>query len=299
MPTKWTPENLSDARRRHEAGESLSQIAPSMGVDPETLRKKFHDWGWPVMKQGVGKQRRHDAKFKALHERYIAGESGVALASEAGIDFANLYTAWHRRGWPVRDGQEAAALRYADTSPEYRQALTVAAHDAVRGRGQSFEHRCRIALGRERTLAHQSETEELLLNMLPVDAIPGKAVGPYNVDIAIGTVAVEIYGGTWHAQGRAAARFPQRTRYLFDHGWSVVIIWVEQARYPLTVAAAEYVIALGEFTRSNPTATAQYRVIRGNGQVIVRGCANDDHFPLKPSRERRLHLRCPHDLPTD
>lgn len=204
-----------------------------------------------------------------------------------------------KRGWATRSVAEASALRYADTTPEYRRAITAAAHDAARGSSHSFEYRCRIALGKERTLANQSETERLLLDMLPVGAKPGKAIGPYNVDIAVGTVAVEVYGGTWHSGGRAAARFPQRVRYILDQGWSVVLIWVEQARYPLAVAAAEYVIALGEFTRRHPTAPTQYRVIRGTGEEIVRGCAKDDHFPLKPARERRLHLRCPHDLPGD
>lgn len=298
MPTKWTPENLGDARRRHEAGESLRQIAPSIGIDPETLRQKFHEWGWPVMPRGVAKQRANDARFKALHDRYLAGESGTALAAEAGINFANLYTAWRKRDWIIREGKEASALRYAGTTPEYRQAITVAAHDAVRGSNRTFDELCRRAIGVERARSNQSAVERAMLAMLP-DATPCKAIGPYNVDLALGTVAVEIFGGGWHGGGHHAARWPERIRYLLDQGWSVVVVWVQQPRYPLTVAAAEYVIALSEFTRSNPTATAQYRVIRGNGQVIVRGCANDDHFPLKPPRERRLHLRCPHDLPCD
>jgi hypothetical protein len=138
-----------------------------------------------------------------------------------------------------------------------------------------------------------------LLAMLPDGALPCKAIGPYNVDIALAPIAVEVFGGAWHGGGRAAARWPKRIRYLLDEQWHVVVVWVEHARDPLTIGAAEYVVALRDQLRRNPALVGQYRVIRGSGKEIIRGCANDDHFPVKPPRGSRTHVRCEHALPTD
>lgn len=246
-------------------------------------------------------RRRKDAFYRGMYDRYLAGESAYAIATEAGIDTGNLTKAWRLRGLHTRPATEAAALRHARMTADERMALVAPAHDAVRGKPPTFDQMCQAAATREREALHVSGLDRQVGHWLT--AYPGvtlaKAIGPYNVDLAFERVAVEVFGGGWHGGGRAAARWPNRIRYILDQGWSVIVVWSEKYRQPLDVGAAQYIIAFIEEARRNPPAIGQYRVIRGDGQEIIRGCANDDHFPVKPSRRRSERSWCEHQLPTD
>ena len=81
-----------------------------------------------------------------------------------------------------------------------------------------------------------------------VGVIYQKAIGPYNADLAIGTVAVEVLGGQWHR----IKHHGKRLRYILDAGWDVIYIWVDAKHFPLGPGAAEYVIAHCEF-REEPS----------------------------------------------
>lgn len=293
MSRKLPPLDFDDLYRRYQAGETGKQIAVSVGIGETTLMRQFGKRGLP--RRHSGTERKHPG-FAAIN-----GLSAPEIAARFGVNPATARR-WLRAVGQQPNRSEAMRLRLARLGANGRASLVSAAHAAVRGRPKSFDDLCRKAIGRERAGSHISPNDRALADMLTQRGLTvtlGKAVGPYNVDIAAGAVAVEVFGGAWHGGGRAAARWPQRIRYLLDTGWSVVVIWVEQATYPLTVEAADYVVSLCQVTGSDPSARRQYRVIRGTGQEIVRGCAQDDHFPVKPPRERRIHVRCDHERVAD
>lgn len=123
-----------------------------------------------------------------------------------------------------------------------------------------------------------------------------KAIGPYNADLAAYPVAVEIFGGNWHARGRHAARFPDRVRYFLDQGWNLVIVWVLdrrrwQSAIPLTPAAADYIASFVQLTRRDPSTRGQYRVIWGDGKEAATDGLDLNELALVPSRRRVYHLR--------
>jgi hypothetical protein len=112
-----------------------------------------------------------------------------------------------------------------------------------------------------------------------------RACGPYNIDLLAGeTIAVEVYGGGWHANGRHAARHGERTRYLLDRGFDVVIVWVEKKYGRAWVGALKHVVADLERSDRTPSAVREYRVIRRRGEILTRN-ANDRDLPLKPPAE--------------
>ena len=78
------------------------------------------------------------------------------------------------------------------------------------------------------------------------------ACGTYNLDIAVHPVAVEIHGGAWHGYGTHGAGAIQRSRYILDAGWTLIVIWVNERRHPLSAAAADYVVALREESERDP-----------------------------------------------
>jgi hypothetical protein len=294
MPRKLLPADLNHARRLYEAGDSFEKIAPVVGIHAETLRQKFHILGWPVRSVSHTREMGNNARYLALYTRYLAGETAMALATEVNMSCGNLTGAWKRRGWTIRDSSETMLLRMSTTAPDERKLLAAAAHEANRGRTDPMERRMRRAATRERLGLGISPLDRRLAEMLPGSHL-GTAIGPYNADVTIGCIAVECYGGQWHGGGRAFARWPKRVRYLLDHGWSVLVIWIDNGRHALSVKAANYALTLSDIPRLEPASWAQYRVIWGNGQEIARGCAQDDDFPIKPAFRGGPLIRCPHD----
>lgn len=226
----------------------------------------------PVLGVVAMSHRRHPGT-DILRGLYVDEQlSSVQIAARYGVTFGTV-CGWLKKAGLTRTPREAAQLVQAQRSPDEVRAMTAAMQDTIRGAKRSAIDLERRALGKERTRAHQSPIERELLAMLPVRAIPCKAIGPYNVDIAVDGIAVEVYGGGWHAGGRAAERWPARIRFLLDAGWRVVVVWVQRNRYPLTKEAADYILALGE---DGP----EYRVIRGTGQAMLTRYRHDDSFPL-------------------
>jgi very-short-patch-repair endonuclease len=137
----------------------------------------------------------------------------------------------------------------------------------------------RRALGIEHARSNTSPYEIELLAMLSTQKltlIPQKAIGPYNVDIAANSVAVECLGGGWHR----TKRHGHRLRYLLNSGWDVLYIWIRPTiGIPLTQHATEDIISFTEFRDRNPTAPSRYRVIRGSGEFITEGNLNSNDIP--------------------
>jgi very-short-patch-repair endonuclease len=216
-----------------------------------------------------------------LVRRYTGGESEQALAKSFGVDRGTIRARLLKAGVQRRGSSESAYLRMAHLSPEERARNADAAHDAVRGTTWTDE---RLAL-KAQTIERQgadwagaSPAERVLADMLRgagLTVINQKAAGPYNVDVATGSVAVEILGGSWHR----SKHHGERLRYLLDAGWDVIYIWVIDGSCPLTAGAAEYVIAHCQFRDRHPAAPRCYRVIRGSGEFVAEGSADRDDIP--------------------
>lgn len=216
-----------------------------------------------------------------LVQRYARGESEKALAETFGVSRDVIRRRLVKAGVEPRNRSDAMFVRMAHASPEERSRLADAAHAAVRGKPRSTEFLISRAKGIE-TLgaAHGtvSAAEILLASMLRgywLQVTHQKAIGPYNADLAAGTVAVEVLGGSWHR----SKRHRKRLRYLLDAGWDVIFVWVDGLHYPLGRGAAEYVAAHCEFRSRNPAAPRCYRVIRGDGKFVAEGSADGDDLP--------------------
>ena len=162
--------------------------------------------------------------YVALHQRYVAGESGVEIARSVGIDHTGLYMAWKRRGLPMRSGSEAKRLEF-QRYPERRTAAPMAMQAARRGNTDPMERRIRRALTREERQLGTSRLEDEVaayFDQNGVEYVRQKAIGPYNVDFAIPAagVVIEINGGGHNP--RVRANRARRTAYIESEGWEVV-----------------------------------------------------------------------------
>jgi very-short-patch-repair endonuclease len=190
----------------------------------------------------------------------------------------------NENGITPRGRRDAMFLRMSQTSPEERSRLTTSAHNAVRGISQSIDHRCKIAITKEKTLSGVIAPLEIdVCNMLidrGFNCIPQKAIGPYNIDIAIiePPIAIEIFGGGWHNSGTHAARYSKRIEYILNSGFTPIIIWTSGF---ITNGAIDYIVTLSEKLRSCPPIRCEEHVIRGDGYLRSIGNRKFNRFPGK------------------
>jgi very-short-patch-repair endonuclease len=207
-----------------------------------------------------------------LLSRYVAGESENKLAREVGIDRGAFRRRMLAAGITPRNQSEAETLKWAGMIGPERAAQVAAAQIARRGQRDTIATKETRAKSNERTLIRATPVELALVDRLRHNGLhitPQKAIGVYNIDVALESprIAVEIFGGNFHASGSHAAAFHERVKYLLNCGWSVVIVWVDARRYPLSIACDDYIIALAQSLGGNPPTRGQYRVILGNGDA--------------------------------
>jgi len=213
-----------------------------------------------------------------LARRYLAGQSIKRLAEAFGTDRGAVRDRLVEYGVCIRTRSEAQQLAADNMTTETRKRMVGPAHAAVRGKRQSEEHRCKIAATREIKCIGTSRTEHIAADMLRsagYEVVLQKAIGRYNVDIAIPElrVTVDIFGGQWHSAGRHAVRFAERDKYILNRGWRPFYIWVTK-EYPLETPALDHVIANAQITCTNEPAWCEQRMVYGGGQLASIGKDN-------------------------
>lgn len=228
----------------------------------------------------------------ACIERYTAGESPAALAKEFGISRPALLGRLRRDAIPVRGRREAELLKNANRTVEERQAQALAANLTVRGRSASWAERCKRAATLERTHVHASPNERILAELLAAHGVMPviqKAVDIYNIDVALWPLAVEVYGGGWHAYGRHRQRSRARFSHLVASGWAPVIVWcipgVPGAKdWRPTACLAK---ALVELHAANSSPAAGMYVYRFDGRLLQQSPTDYDVLACIPARAYR------------
>jgi hypothetical protein len=109
-----------------------------------------------------------------------------------------------------------------------------------------------------------------------VISIPQLAVGPYNIDLAIGNVAVEVDGRGGKPLSRPDTR--QRVEDLLNRGWNVYYIVIyPKVTYPPRRVLKDLVPFL-EAANRTPARRREYRVVRSSGELMASGRGYIDHL---------------------
>lgn len=218
--------------------------------------------------------KRSDFDIDYLINLYNRGEPIQALSKRFGVSRSTLKRRFVERGVIIRGNREAQTIRMSRTTKEDRLRFSSAAHAAVRGSKRPIEEKYKTAITRERKQLGISPVEDICKRMLEERGFTcksQKAIGPYNIDIALTefSIAVEIFGGGWHAQGRVSARFSKRVKYLLDSDWLPVIIWVDSRWFPFGVGAVDYIVSLVDKISSDKTLRSKKHMIRGDGEIFT------------------------------
>jgi len=259
--------NIDDLIQRYLAGESVDELARKNDISVQSIYRRFKKNGIPL--RGP---RLDIPNIDAYISRYLAGESENALSRELGVAREVLRRRLIENGVTPRSRSRGMTARWALATPEDKSAMLTNAHIASTGRKATVAERISQAITREKNLSNADISEHILsefLAALEYTVTLQKAVGIYNLDIALNEfpLAVECFGGGWHSSSRHLARFHERTKYLLDSGWHILIVWIDSRRYPLSVGCAQYIHSLIQELSSNPPVRCQYRVILGNGET--------------------------------
>lgn len=207
---------------------------------------------------------------------YLSGQSEQSLAQEVGVGRGAIRTFLIKHGVQPRDRSAALTTRMANATPDERQAWSAAAHKAVRGKKRTVTELTKRAATKERSTHwigrwEQELADELIRRRLPIAT--QKAVGPYNIDIALGHLAVEVHSNGSHPHTRDG----QRIVYLTNRQW--LVVYVHTYGGVNIPVVADYLCALHEETQRNPTLIGEYRVVRGSGEILPFSRRDLDHRP--------------------
>lgn len=295
MSTKCKLSDPTDAIRLYQSGLTLQEVGNQLGVDGVTILMTLRRAGVPTRGHGGPKPKRRlrVANPDGIIAAYASGIPEQQIAKDSGCSRCVIARLLTERGIQRRDVSQANTIRMQRMTPAERIALTAAAHDAVRGHPASADSKIKRALTESVVGNHIVPVESDLavwLRQRGLSVSQQFAVGPYNLDVAINAppIAIEIYGGGWHAYGSHLARHFERVKYLLDRGWSVVIVWVDGRRYPLRESVCDYLVALTDELRQDPSTPCQYRVILGDGQLAsVRRTHLNDRAAIERLRSGR------------
>lgn len=282
MAPKIPAHKLDDAVSLYLSGEPMEKIQASTGISLTSLYRVFRARGIPSRKT------RTDIPMTEIVRKYEAGSSLNALSREYAVSRGAIAKRMTDMGIELRDMSAAGKARNEALSESERKAQVAEANKAARNRRVPEIEKFRRALAVERTGRPSSPGEALLKAMLEQRGYSPaieRAVGPYNIDLSVLPVAVEVLGGGFHG---VKSRHRERTPYILDSGWHLVMVWDHEGSSALGPGAAEYLVSFIEQVRRNPPATCQYRVISGNGKLLAACGREDNEFPLVPPPRGRV-----------
>lgn len=288
MAHKFDPAELDNAITLYLAGQPLNKCAATLGVSPKVLKRVLTSRGIETRGRVYAWQTIPAEEVISLYVEH--GVSEYELSTRFDVDRAAIRTLLTKNQVPIRSHSEAGIVRASKMTAEEIAAQTAAAHAATKGRKATWEERAKRAATVEIKPAPMSNHEATFAGYLDQLGIPWRrevAVGIYNIDFAIGSIAVEILGGEWHAY--KGERHPRRIKYILSQGWALVYIWATP-NYPLTLASAEHCVTLAQEASRNPAVIGEYRVIRGDAHEIARGRDELDEFSLEQSARNSANL---------
>lgn len=206
--------------------------------------------------------KRHDVLAR-VYAMYRDGVPVIGIARAIGKARGLVYSCLRDLGLPARDMREAQRLRYAGTSDAERCSQTLAAHAAVRGKKRSEKVLAMQAMSRQAAMVRVGAFEsDLALDLASWAPVQQFAIGPFNIDVMVWPLAIEVHTQRCHPHG--SPRIRRRIRYLLDLGVSPCYLCVHTRDGE--VPSAEALIAIQCLIRKTQRGNAAtYYLMRADG----------------------------------
>ena len=223
--------------------------------------------------------------IRAAHE---AGESVLALSKRLGVNRSTIAQRIREAGGEPRGSRAANILVAANKTPEQHRAGAQAAQEARRNKGASHAEKVKRAASRGKVIgAGENEIANAARAAgLPVDQ--QAPVGIYNVDVLVGSIAVEVIRlPSSHLRDPA---FRERAKYLRDCGLCVVLVTFRKpSGVSSIVGNLDHVVAFLERADCTPALRSKDWMIRCSAERFSRTRDDRGQFSAIPATERFLY----------
>lgn len=257
--------NINDAAEFYAKGVTLAATAIEFGVNPDALSKAFKAIGVDVQRTGRAvAHNRIELPIDEIITMYQSGRSENSIAKHFGVVRSVIRRVITEAGLEARTQSEAEKIKWAQMTLEQRANQVKSAHESTSGTPTTFEHRCKIALAREKLMADhhigigEPEFREYLVEN-QIHFLYQKAIDTYNVDFLIGNVAVELttFGGRYRWYRTAQN---ERVKNLLKRGYKTLAVEFDSAE-TLINFADNIITYVNRISRCD-TDTAKYWVVR-------------------------------------
>ena len=139
MPLVMAHHDVNHLIERCKAGETLKNIADSIGACDRTVMEAFHRVGFRPLQWARAQSIQ---TCEPLHAAHMAGESLLSISQRTGIGRSTIIRAFKRLGLPWRDRSDGQRARMARLDADARRAHVAGANAAARVRDGGFWKRC-------------------------------------------------------------------------------------------------------------------------------------------------------------
>lgn len=291
MPSKIPDSLIDDAYQLMLDGHNLTSASKLVGVYPDIVSKRIRSRGLEIPKTKQRAHNRQDIPLEQIVSRIDAGMSVKAIAEELNTSRNVITRILNEAGIQQPNRSEAMFIRMSKTTGQERQQITRAAHDAVRGKSQSFDHRCKIAVARCINQTEyffgpgEKEFKEILADR-GIEAVGQFPCEIYNIDfLVMGNVAVELTR-TW--QSRFISRPDQLNRFKKFAEHNIRTVGVAFRSVESLLRNIDDVIANIHQVSSDESFIGKHRVIRCTFENFTRFRDKRGKFAAKRVPKRFL-----------
>lgn len=266
-------------------GRTATDLSIELGINYSTFMTHLSKHGFVVPRRGGCEVVK--LPVEQIVTMYQDGESENAISKHFGTSRNVIRNRLLKAGIVPRTQGESEKLKWAKMTDEARKNQVKSAHAATLGCTRSDSTKETLAKAREKLkydylIGHgEFEFIELLSNS-GIDFVHQKAIKFYNVDFAIGNVAVELTADT----GRYTAFNPKelkRAKNLLECGYRVIAVEFNKVA-SLINCFDEVISTINELSRLD-TFASEYWVIRCASKDYTISRNDFGQFSSEPSPE--------------
>lgn len=284
MPRKINDDIINNSIRLLDDGLTLKDVGQIVGFHPDNLSKHIRLRGISTNRSKGRKPHNFlNIDTNSIISAYKSGESELSISKRLGFSRNVIRNRLVSNGIEIRDGSEANFLRFQNYSKEQRHDIVKKAQSVwikqVKQRTPDIMKKVARARCKRIGLGERYMCETLTEN--GINYTTKKACGIYNIDITIGTIAVEI--ARYRIKSGKSKRFGERFKYISDHGYTFIYISFMNMRQ--LIAQIDNIIRIIKETDSLPPSKRKNLVIRCCSNCSSRFRNNKGQFASIPTPE--------------
>lgn len=265
MTTKFTDAFVNDCYQFILQGNTLTAAGAKFGANPDNISKAIRARGLAIPKtKRVAPNKKH-IPFKVVKSLIDADFSVKAIAEKFNVSRCVVVRILNENGIQQPNRSEGMYTRMRNTSALERKKLTESAHNAVRGKRQTLDHRIKVANTRsvvryDHLIGRGEKELKKLLEERGIKPYWQAPIEAYNVDFLInGCVAVEL---TTESSSRFTRNAQQIHRFkkLAEH--NIRVLGISFDAVESLAGNLDQIIADINILSSDKTPIRQHRVVR-------------------------------------